>query len=117
MAVFNWKTGTERYERIRRFVDAFFGSFDGFSQPPRQAKWQEVNLAAELPGWNRYPPAQEWLERNPQGAAQSPQDSEKLLSAFKAFLAASGGDAQTLSAADQEELFKRFLEWRAAGAQ
>ncbi|HEX2429733.1 MAG TPA: TAXI family TRAP transporter solute-binding subunit [Aestuariivirgaceae bacterium] len=116
MAVFNWKTGTERYERIRRFVDAFFGSFDGFSQPPRQAKWQEVNLAAELPGWNRYPPAQEWLERNPQGAAQSPQDSEKLLSAFKAFLAASG-DAQTLSAADQEELFKRFLEWRAAGAQ
>jgi hypothetical protein len=116
MAVFNWKTGTERYERIRRFVDAFFGSFDGLTQPPRQAKWQEVNLAAELPGWNRYPPAQDWLERNPQRAAQSPQDSEKLLSAFKAFLAASG-DAQTLSAADQEELFKRFLEWRAAGAQ
>jgi uncharacterized protein len=116
MAVFNWKTGTERYERIRRFVDAFFGSFDGLTQAPRQAKWQEVNLAAELPGWNRYPPAQDWLERNPQRAAQSPQDSEKLLSAFKAFLAASG-DAQTLSAADQEELFKRFLEWRAAGAQ
>ena len=61
------------------------------------------------------PAGPEWLERNPQGAAQSPQDSEKLLSAFKAFLAASR-DAQTLSAADQE-LFKRFLEWRAAGAQ
>jgi TRAP transporter TAXI family solute receptor len=116
MAVFNWKVGTERYERIRRFVDAFFGSFDAFAQPPRQAKWQEINLAAEIPGWNRYHPAQEWLERNPQRAAQSPQDTEKLLSAFKAFLAASG-DAQTLSAADQEELFKRFLEWRAAGAQ
>ena len=35
---------------------------------------------------------------------------------LQAFLAASG-DAQTLSAADQEELFKRFLEWRAAGAR
>ena len=116
MAVFNWKTGTERYERIRRFVDAFFGSFDAFAQPPRQAKWQEVNLAADIPGWKRYLPAQDWLDRNPQRAAQSPQDTEKLLTAFKAFLAASG-DAQTLSAADQEELFKRFLEWRAAGAQ
>jgi TRAP transporter TAXI family solute receptor len=116
MAVFNWKVGTERYERIRRFVDAFFGSFEAFAQAPRQAKWQEVNLAADIPGWNRYLPAQDWLARNPHKVAQSPQDTEKLLTAFKAFLAASG-DAQTLSAADQEELFKRFLEWRAAGAQ
>ena len=116
MAVFNWRAGTERYERIRALHRRLLRfSFDAFAQPPRHPKWQEINLAAEMPGWNRYLPAQEWLDRNPR-RRRSRHRMRKLLSAFKAFLEASG-DAQALSAADQEELFKRFLEWRAAGAQ
>ena len=116
MAVFNWKTGTERYQRIHRFVDAFFGSFDGFSQPPRQAKWQEVDLAAELPGWNRYPPPRNGSSATRKGPRNRRRTVKSCCQPSRHSLPLPR-NAQTLSAADQEELFKRFLEWRAAGAQ
>jgi hypothetical protein len=34
-------------------------AFGEFLDPPRHPKWQEVNLAAQLPGWTRFRPAQE----------------------------------------------------------
>ncbi|HEX4172669.1 MAG TPA: TAXI family TRAP transporter solute-binding subunit, partial [Acetobacteraceae bacterium] len=50
MAVFAWSPHSERYAKVARFVDAFFGHFDQFLQPPRHPKWREVNLTAEVPG-------------------------------------------------------------------
>jgi uncharacterized protein len=61
--VFAWPPGSERYRKVARFTDAFFGKFQQFLQPPRHPKWQEVNLAATVPGWKRFPAAQEWLQR------------------------------------------------------
>ena len=61
MAVFAWQPHTERYNKVTRFVDAFFSKFDQFQQPPRHPKWREVNLTAEVPGWTRFQPAQDWL--------------------------------------------------------
>lgn len=55
MAVYAWPPGTERYRKVARFVDAFFGRFDAFLQPPRHPKWREVNLASRVPGWTRFP--------------------------------------------------------------
>jgi TRAP-type uncharacterized transport system substrate-binding protein len=62
LAAFNWPENSERYRRIARFVDAFFSRFDNFVAPSRHPKWREVNLAAEVPGWKRFPAAQRWLE-------------------------------------------------------
>jgi TRAP transporter TAXI family solute receptor len=104
MAVFNWKKGNGRYYKIKRFVEAFFAKFDEFLKPPRHPKWQEVNLAADVPGWKRFEPARAWL-------ASNAGDAEKEVSEFKTFLEATG-QATALSAEDQEELFKRFLKWR-----
>jgi hypothetical protein len=104
MAVFNWRKGTSRYNKLNRFVEAFFRRFDEFLQSPRHPKWQEVNLAAEVPGWKRFEPARTWLESH-QGS-----DTQQV-SEFKTFLK-STGQATALSAQDQEELFKRFLKWK-----
>lgn len=69
MAVFAWQPQTERYQKVARFVDAFFSKFQQFLQPPRHPKWREVNLAAQVPGWQRFPAAQEWLQRAPSQAS------------------------------------------------
>jgi len=43
-------------------VEAFFPKIAEFHKPPRHVKWREVNIAATLPGWTRFPAAQEWLD-------------------------------------------------------
>jgi uncharacterized protein len=62
LGAYNWPLKTERYNRIARFVDAFFSKFEEFQKPPRHTKWREVNLAAGLANWKRFPAAQEWLD-------------------------------------------------------
>lgn len=59
LAVYAWRPGTERYRKVARFVEEFFERFDEFLRPPRHPKWREVNLAAQVPGWMRFPRAQE----------------------------------------------------------
>lgn len=109
MAVFNWRKGNGRYHKIKRFVDAFFSQFDEFLQAPRHPKWQEVNLAADVPGWKRFEPARVWLESHE-------SDDAGQVSEFKTFLETTG-QATALSAEDQEELFKRFLKWKETRGQ
>lgn len=58
---FNWPKGTTRYERTAKFVDAFFSKIDEFHKPPRSPLWKSVNLATNIPGWIRFPAAEEWL--------------------------------------------------------
>lgn len=108
LAVFNWKNG-ERYERVKRFVEALFTHWDKFRQPPRHPKWRDVNLAATVPGWTRWSVANEMLAKLKQqeppaatNAAAAPQD-------FAAFLSAHGG--ANLSAQQREALFRQFVEW------
>lgn len=113
MAVYNWKKGTDRYARIARFVDAFFSKFDQFQKPGRHPKWKEVNLNATVPGWIRFPAAQEWLDRNdvpaptpPPVAAAGPtapvQDDSKYTSAFEKFLEDKSTDEAPASASAEQ---------------
>lgn len=104
LAVFNWPENSDRYNRVRRFVDAFFSRYDEFLQPGRHPKWKEVNLAAEVPGWERVKPAQEWLDR-----MASVSVSENQQKSFEAFLKSTGSQA---TAAERDLLFKEFLSWQ-----
>lgn len=104
LAVFNWPENSDRYNRVKRFVNAFFSKFDEFLQPGRHPKWKEVNLAAEVPGWERIKPAQEWLDRI--ASAKGPADQFR---SFEAFLNGKGTPA---SAAQREHLFQEFLAWQ-----
>jgi TRAP transporter TAXI family solute receptor len=110
MAVFNWRKGNGRYYKLKRFVEAFFSQFDEFLKAPRHPKWQEVNLAAEVPGWRRFEPARTWL------AAHESDAADEQVSEFKTFLKSSSG-AAALSVEDQEELFKRILKWKETRTQ
>ena len=63
---YNWPENTERYNRVARFVDAFFSKFDEFQKPPRHPKWKEANISLTIPGWQRFKAADDWLARNRQ---------------------------------------------------
>ena len=112
MAVFNWKRGSARFNKLKKFVEAFFSKFDEFAKPPRHPKWQEVNLAAEVAGWKRFEPAQAWLATRKQVVTAQEQQVEQ----FRSFLQSSGIE-QSVSEKDQEELFKRFLKWKETRSQ
>jgi uncharacterized protein len=58
---YNWPKDTLRYERTAKFVDAFFSKISEFYKPPRNPLWKSVNLGATIPGWTRFPAAEEWL--------------------------------------------------------
>ena len=123
LAVFNWPKGTDRYERVQRFVDALFTKWDKFRQPPRHPKWRDVNLAATVPGWQRFGVASDMLEKLKQQAPPAPAAAAAPPAAasgdFAAFLSANGG--ANLSPQQREALFRQFVQWqqqkRAAPAQ
>jgi TRAP transporter TAXI family solute receptor len=116
LAVFNWSADTDRYRRVAKFTKAFFENFDKFLEKPRHPKWKEVNLAAELPGWTRFAPAQELLDKVP--ATASGADQERLKIDFSRFLneqqPASAEVTGSLPDDRREELFRKFLEWQGA---
>lgn len=117
LAVYNWSQRHERYRKVARFVEAFFGRFDEFLKPPRHVKWQEVNLAAVVPGWTRFKPAQDWLDAHPPTAGGPPAPKRELEAEFEAFLRylkekqAKKG-AETMSEAQQKALFEQFMRWQ-----
>ncbi len=67
LAVYDWSPDHERYAKVSTFVESLFSNFDQFSDSSvRHPKWKDVDLAAEIPGWQRFKPAQEWLDRDRQ---------------------------------------------------
>ena len=114
LAVTEVQAGSERYRNIANFVDAFFGGFQTLLRPGHHPKWHEVNLMAELPGWRRFTPAAQWLQRNAQLAAAP--DTESLMTKFSRFMderqQASGGPP--LSKQEKDQLFDQFKDWASA---
>src|SRR5580698_1922273 len=102
LAAYNRAPKTDRYRKLTNFVNAFFTKFPQFQKPPFHPKWKEVSLSAPLPGWNRFQPAQDWL--NSHGV--EPVTRSK----FDAFLKQNPG-VQT--GTDNETLFKQFQAWEA----
>jgi uncharacterized protein len=112
LAAANLQVGSERYKNLVNFVDAFFTGFQALLDPGHHPKWREVNITAELPGWRRYPPAEQWLQRNTQiAAAPSLQDLRAIFSRFiDERQQASGGAA--LTPEQKNELFGQFELWQ-----
>ena len=90
-------------------MDAFFSRFDEFQQPPRHPKWREVNLTAEVPGWTRFQPAQDWLVRQTTAGTAGGATQAR----FNAFLSsqANPGVNGNLTDAAKQALFQQFLAW------
>lgn len=56
LAAYNWAPDHPRRRKLDRFVDQFSANFDRLLEPPFHPKWQEVDLKAEVPGWQRLTP-------------------------------------------------------------
>ena len=63
LVAFNWRVGSNRYERVARFVDYLFSRIDKLQEPGFDPKWKSINLGATVPGLTRFPTAQAWLDR------------------------------------------------------
>jgi TRAP-type uncharacterized transport system substrate-binding protein len=107
LVTFNWPENSERYNRVARFVDAFFSKFDEFMKPPRHPKWHEASYSADIPGWQRFKAAEDWLVQH--NVMTSSQLSEKA--EFDRFVAERQGKQQN-DPGKRNELFREFLDWR-----
>jgi TRAP transporter TAXI family solute receptor len=107
LVAFNWPKGTDRYQRIEKFVERFFPKLAEFQKPPRHPKWREANLAAVLPGWKRFEGADEWLKRRDQQVQVERQQ-------FDRFLAGRNPKPAVPNADDRDRLFQEFLQWTKA---
>jgi uncharacterized protein len=117
LAVANLQPDSERYRNVVNFVDAFFTGFQSLLTPGHDPKWREVNIAAELPGWRRFPPAADWLQRNTQvAAAPSEQDLKSIFARFIEGRQQATGSAP-LTQQQKDDLFGQFERWEKSQAR
>jgi len=102
-------TGSDQYRKLASLVDTFFAQYQTLLAPGHDQKWAEVNLSSQIPGWQRFPPAEDWLRRN---AVVS--DGADLRVIFMKFLderaKVTGG--QQLSREQKDALFDQFRRWQ-----
>jgi TRAP transporter TAXI family solute receptor len=94
---------SQRAKRVNRFVDTLFERFDQLSRPGYHPKWREVNLAAQVQGWARYPEAFT--------LARGPSDPN-LRTSFDTYLNQSGQTTAGMDNERREGLFRDFMRWR-----
>ena len=109
LIAYNWPRNTDRYRRIAKFVEVFFPRLAELQQAPRHPKWRETNLAAVVPGWTRFPAAEEWLSHNRTNAMPAATREQ-----FDQFLTARGAaGVGSENTQKREQLFQEFLKWQA----
>jgi TRAP-type uncharacterized transport system substrate-binding protein len=106
LVAYNWPEKSSRYRLLGNFVDMFFSRFSEFQAASRGPKWQEINLAAVLPDWKRFKPAERWLQTSQ--AQQAGVTSTGAVSQSNP----AATPAPARRSAETERLFEEFLQWR-----
>jgi TRAP-type uncharacterized transport system substrate-binding protein len=111
LVTYNFPAQTERYGVVAKFVNALFDNIDKFRDGPRHPKWKEVNIAAEVPGWTRFAPAQEWINAHAKTAGGSRSDDVKT--AFERYLQERlrSSGAPALTEPQKQALLEEFTKW------
>lgn len=108
LAVYDWPRETDRFQRVSRLVEYIHDRLPRLqTEPGYHPKWKDVNLAAKVPGWTRFQPMQDKLDkivRAPVPAAVRPKIDHALARAQAA--RAAPDDPR-----EQERLFQQFMEW------
>jgi TRAP-type uncharacterized transport system substrate-binding protein len=112
LAVYNWPEGSERYQKLETFTRKFFDNIEKFRDDSRHPKWKEINLAADVPGWVRFKPAQVWLEGQ-KTASEGGGEQPEMRLAFEKFLQdyASKTNAGVLTNAQRDAFYNQFVRW------
>jgi TRAP-type uncharacterized transport system substrate-binding protein len=103
---------SDRYRNVANFVEAFFTQFPRLQEAGHHAKWKDMDLAAAVPGWKRFPAAETWLQRNAV-ASSAPLSEQELREAFARFLDERSrlSGAAVMPAAQKDEMFNLFQQW------
>lgn len=105
LVAYNWARSSDRYRRVARMTEYLFDRLDQLQAPGFHPKWKDVNLNAKVPGLERFPAAQEWLDR---AAAKAQAQAQAASSAEPA---AQPG-VPTLTTPEDQRLYQEFLQWR-----
>jgi uncharacterized protein len=114
LVVANLAPDSERYRNAANFVEAFFTQFPKLLEASHHPKWSEVNLAADLPGWRRFAPADAWIKRNGAATSAVAMSEDQMRDIFVKFLderSKVSGNA-TLSGEQKDQLFAQFKHWQ-----
>src|SRR5215470_205264 len=107
LAVYNWPTQSDRYRRLVRFIDYLFERLPKLqTEPGFDPKWRDLNLAAVVPGWQRFGAMQDKLVATAAAASDFPADDGARLKEAIARLAP-GNEAE------QNRLLQRYLRSQA----
>jgi uncharacterized protein len=106
-----WPENTEKYRRIERFVNEFFGKTDKFKEnSARHPKWAEFNVWTDIPGWTRFKPAANWLAAHENvSASNEPSNMKdmvgKLLENYQTTTGRKG-----ISATEKESIIREVVK-------
>jgi uncharacterized protein len=67
---YNWPSNSERYQRVNRFVEAFFAHIKEIQAS--RPKWHPFDITSSVSGWTRLSPAAQWLKK----AGLTPEESK-----------------------------------------
>jgi TRAP transporter TAXI family solute receptor len=105
LIAYNWPRDSDRYQKIEKFVEAFFPRLAKLQAPPHHPKWREVNVAATLPGWTRFGAAEDWLRDHREPSAAAREQFEQFVSTRQ---------ARAGTAEERDRLFQDFMQWQQA---
>ena len=119
LVAYAWPEDTDRYRKLSKFVQEFFGKIDQFHNAARHPKWSEINLSAEIPGWTRFKPAADWLAAHQVIAAAqtqgggADQPTSELKAAFERFIENNTATSRlkSLSTSEREKLLTQFMRY------
>ena len=98
LMVYNWPPGTERYNRVAKFVDALFSKIEQFRDPSRHPKWRDTSLSTSVAGLTRFKAAEDWLSQH-----RFPIDATSQIE---------NTSTAGTSLTDENVLFNQFLKWQ-----
>jgi TRAP-type uncharacterized transport system substrate-binding protein len=96
LLTYNWPAGSDRYNRVTRFVDALFSKIERLQEPIRHPKWRETSLSAAVPGLRRFKAADDWLAQSARTADTKGMPKE----------------IRNLPLAEKAKLYNEFIDWQ-----
>jgi uncharacterized protein len=106
LAVRDWAPGSVRYAAVSRLADELFRHASALQAPGQDPAWRKLDLAADVPGWDRFAPAQAGL--NGDGA----MPAAGAPSASGTSTAPPPVRRRSAPSEDPDALFREFLRWQ-----
>jgi len=95
LMVYAWPEGSDRYNRVAKFIDALFSKIEQLQQPGRHPKWRDTSLSATVQGLQRFQAADDWLNKH----------------RFKQFVDENNHNVDLKSPEQKALLFRQFQDW------